>query len=75
MITEYLKFMAQTNLMFIRFIDKDLEKEYRKAVWLILDEIEKPIRSAMFINGRAWRTLKQEFLTVSTWPLETDKRR
>jgi len=73
MITEYLKFMAQTNLMFIRFIDKDLEKEYRKAVWLMLNEIETPVRTAMFINGRAWRTFKQEFLTVSNWPLETDK--
>ena len=66
MYTEYLKFMIQTNLMFVKYIDKDMEKQYKKTVWLIMNEIEKPVMQSLFMNGRIWRTLKQEFLTVET---------
>ena len=66
MYTEYLKFMIQTNLMFVKYIDKDIEKQYKKTVWLIMNEIEKPVMQSLFMNGRIWRTIKQEFLTVET---------
>jgi|AP86_3_1055499.scaffolds.fasta_scaffold269051_1 hypothetical protein len=61
---DYLKFLVKTNLMFIECIDKDMQKEYKKAVWLMMNEIEKPIMKSLFMNGRTWRTIKQEFLTV-----------
>ena len=64
--TECLKFIIQTNLMFVKCIDKDMEKQYKKTVWLMMNEIEKPVMQSLFMNGRIWRTLKQEFLTVET---------
>lgn len=61
---DYLKFLVKTNLMLIECIDKDIQKEYKKAVWLMMNEIENPIMKSLFMNGRTWRTIKQEFLTV-----------
>jgi hypothetical protein len=52
--------------MIIECIDKDMQNEYKKAVWLMMNEIEKPIMKSLFMNGRTWRTIKQEFLTVET---------
>lgn len=63
---DYLKFIVRTNLMIIECIDKDMQNEYKKAVWLMMNEIEKPIMKSLFMNGRTWRTIKQEFLTVET---------
>ena len=61
---DYLRFIVRTNLMIIECIDKDMQNEYKKAVWLMMNEIEKPIMKSLFMNGRTWRTIKQEFLTV-----------
>jgi len=63
---DYLRFIVRTNLMIIECIDKDMQNEYKKAVWLMMNEIEKPVMQSLFLNGRIWRTLKQEFLTVET---------
>ena len=63
---DYLRFIVRTNLMIIECIDKDIQNEYKKAVWLMMNEIEKPIMKSLFMNGRTWRTIKQEFLTVET---------
>lgn len=63
---DYLRFLIKTNLMLIECIDKDMEKQYKKTVWLMMNEIEKPVMQSLFMNGRIWRTLKQEFLTVET---------
>jgi len=63
---DYLRFIVRTNLMIIECIDKDMQNEYKKAVWLMMNEIEKPIMKSLFMNGRTWRTIKQEFLTVET---------
>lgn len=52
------------NLLFLRSIDKDLERNFKKSMWLFLNELEKPLMRSVFENGRIWRTLKQEFLTV-----------
>ena len=50
--------------MFLRSIDKDMERLHRNFVWNVLNEIEKPIMKSVFANGRVWRSVKQEFLTV-----------
>ena len=63
---DYLRFLIKSNLMLIECIDKDMEKQYKKTVWLMMNEIEKPVMQSLFMNGRIWRTLKQEFLTVET---------
>ena len=63
---DYLRFLIKTNLMLIECIDKDMEKQYKKTVWLMMNEIEKPVMQSLFMNGRFWRTIKQEFLTVET---------
>jgi hypothetical protein len=52
------------NLLFLKSIDKNLETSYKKNMWLLLNELEKPLMCSVFENGRTWRTLKQEFLTV-----------
>lgn len=64
MYTDQLKFLIQMNLLFLRSIDKDLERNFKKSMWLFLNELEKPLMRSVFENGRIWRTLKQEFLTV-----------
>lgn len=65
MYTEQLKFLIQMNLLFLRSIDKDLETSYKKNMWYVLNEIEKPLMASVFMNGREWRSVKQEFLTVT----------
>jgi len=62
--TDFLKFIIRTNLMLLRSIDKDIERQHRKFVWNVLNEIENPIMKSVFANGRVWRSVKQEFLTV-----------
>lgn len=62
--TQFLQDMIKLQLSFIKSIDKDLEQSYKKSMWLLLNELEKPHMRSVFENGRAWRTLKQEFLTV-----------
>jgi hypothetical protein len=64
MYTEQLKFLIRMNLLFLKSIDKNLETSYKKNMWLLLNELEKPLMCSVFENGRTWRTLKQEFLTV-----------
>ena len=62
--TQFLQDIIKLQLSFIKSIDKDLEQSYKKNMWLLLNELEKPYMRSVFENGRAWRTLKQEFLTV-----------
>jgi len=65
MYTDQLKFLIQMNLLFLRSIDKDLETSYKKNMWYVLNEVEKPLMASVFMNGRQWRSVKQEFLTVT----------
>lgn len=35
---------------------------YKKIMWYTLNEFEKPLMSAVFYNGRQWRSFKDKFL-------------
>ena len=39
-------------------------KIYKKMIWQTMNEMERPVMKSLFSNGRKWRRLKDQFLTI-----------